>query len=187
MSTPVQQEWVCALPLMQQSVLFAAIRGPDGVRKGHPVKPILRWYRRSILLSAFDRRALDNPFEEGGGSFTGPFTIRDASSVLGHKVPNNPANPQVKKAMRHAFGHLPDVYLTLVDELPHHFQLHFMHASQIVGVHHPVKDVREWWWRFYLAVVNDAHLHPETPEEMNLRLSDNPEAWKAREKVRTDG
>lgn len=32
-------------------------------------------------------------------------------------------------------------------------------------------------------IVNDAHLHPETDDEMNARLSDNREKWKRREVV----
>lgn len=46
---PVQQAWVLGIPLMQQSVLFAAIRAPDGLRKDHPVK---------VLMAAFDVAAV---------------------------------------------------------------------------------------------------------------------------------
>ncbi|SDF30085.1 hypothetical protein SAMN04488105_116128 [Salipiger thiooxidans] len=30
-----------------------------------------------------------------------------------------------------------DRYLQSLDELPHHFQLHFMHAAEIIGYKHP--------------------------------------------------
>lgn len=168
---PAQQEWVLQIPYMQQSVLFAAVRAPDGMRKNHPVKVLLRWYRRCILLSAFDRRSLTDPFEPGGGSFTGPFTLEHAAGIFG--IAN----------VREAWGQIREMYLAHVDEIPHHFQLHFMHAAQIVGVHHPDRAIRIWWDGFYLMIVNDAHLHPETPEEMNARLSDNRDEWKRREVV----
>ena len=48
----VLQPWVGHLTLMQQSVLIAAVRGPDGIRKDHPVKLLCRYLRRSFMLSA---------------------------------------------------------------------------------------------------------------------------------------
>lgn len=84
---------------MQQSVLLAAVRGPDGVHKEHPVKGMLRWYRRCILISAFDKRALTSPIDPGGGKFTGP----------------------TKDIIKSRFD-----YLKSIDELPWHFNTHFM-------------------------------------------------------------
>lgn len=177
---PVQQEWVLRIPMMQQSVLFAAIRAPDGLRKDHPIKVLMRWFRRCTLLSAFDKRALTDPFEPGGGSFTGPFEHHHAVAAFpGLNIP-----PSMWGTVRqNYFDEMRKVYLRHVDEMPHHFQLHFMHAAQIVGVHHSNADIRSWWWDFYLMIVNDAHLHPESPSEMNQRLSDNCDAWRAREEV----
>lgn len=177
---PAQQDWITQIPIMQQSVLFAAVRGPDGLRKHHPVKALLRWYRRSILLSAFEKRPLNDPFEEGGGSFTGPFTEAQAIEIFGLDKHLDGWPLQVW------FGRTRELYLDYIDEIPHHFQLHFMHAAQIVGAHHPLPKVRSWWKDFYLMIVNDAHLHPETDAEMNLRLSDNDKAWMARETVAGD-
>ena len=54
----VTQEWVHELSLMQQSVLLSAIRGCDGVARHHKSKALVKWYRRCVLLSAFDGRAL---------------------------------------------------------------------------------------------------------------------------------
>jgi hypothetical protein len=176
---PVQQPWVMEIPLMQQSVLFAAIRAPDGIRKNHPVKVLMRWFRRCVVLSAFDKRALTDPFEPGGGSFTGPFERHHAEAAYHRSI--HPADwMQAQEAF---FDNLRGVYLDSVDELPHHFQLHFMHAAQIVGVHHFDADIRKWWNDFYFMIVADAHLLPEPPEEMNMRLSDNSAEWRAREVV----
>lgn len=174
---PVQQQWVLRIPLMQQSVLFAAIRAPDGIRKDHPVKVLMRWFRRCILLSAFDKRALTCPFEDGGGSFTGPFQEHHAREAFGLNE-NLDGWP-----LSYWFDRTRELYLRYVDELPHHFQLHLMHAAQIVGVHHADPEIRAWWREFYLMIVNDAHLHPESAFEMNLRLSDDCAEWRAREVV----
>lgn len=181
---PVQQDWVLRIPYMQQAVLFAAIRAPDGIQKNHPVKVLLRWYRRCILISAFEKRRIDNPFDLGGGSFTGPFTERHAQKhckFLFERLSSQKALGL--EDMQCMFDYMREVYLEHVDELPHHFQLHFLHAMQIVGCHHPVEKIAEWWKHFYLMIVNDAHLHPETDDEMNTRLSDNRDEWKKREVV----
>lgn len=181
---PVQQDWVCELTMMQQSVLFSSIRGPDGVPKGHPVKPIIRWFRRCILLSAFDRRALSDPFEPGGGSFTGPYTEQHA--LQHHGTDKNFVgllNADGWESIKHlAFSALPGVYLRHVDELPFHFMNHLLQSALIVATYHPDQFCRDWWQAFYDTVVNDLHLHPEGAEEMAQRLSDNEAAWAAREK-----
>ena len=44
-------------------------------------------------------------------------------------------------------------------------------------------DIAEWWHTFYWMIVNDAHLYPESRDELALRLSDNPEEWRKREEV----
>lgn len=184
---PAQQAWVLDIPIMQQSVLFAAIRAPDGLRKNHPIKVLMRWYRRSILLSAFDKRALEDPFEAGGGSFTGPFELHHAQEYFGCSWGTGMASKSTERIWEErpwaAMDRMRKVYLDYVDEIPHHFQLHFMHAAQIVGVHHPIAQIRDWWRTFYLMIVNDAHLQPETDAAMNLRLSDNSAEWLAREEV----
>lgn len=164
----VLQDWVEDLTYMQQSVLIAAVRAPDGLPKNHPVKVIMRWYRRCVLLSAFDGTAILNPHSLGGGSFTGPFTEEHAKAM---GIEGQP------------FSEVRKVYLAHVDEMPHHFQLHMMHAAQIVGYKHSDLEVRRWWNEFYLMIVNDAHLFPESEELMDSRLGDNETQWRAREEV----
>lgn len=155
----VLQNWVQDLKYMQQSVLITSLRGPDGIRKDHSIKVLCRWLRRCVLISAFDGKVLSDPYEKGGGSFTGPLifpmTLEDASKE----------------------------YLRYIDELPHHFQLHFMHATEILGYKHPEPWIREWWNKFYLSIVNDAHLNPESEERMDRRLGDNESNWKTAEEV----
>ncbi len=71
----VLQDWVVGLPMMQQTVLLTAIRGPDNIAKYGEIKLLLRWFRRCVLLSALDGKVLDNPYDPAGGSFTGPSCV----------------------------------------------------------------------------------------------------------------
>jgi hypothetical protein len=71
-------------------------------------------------------------------------------------------------------------YLQCVDELPHHFQLHFMHAVEIIGLKHPDELIRMWWHGVYERLVHDLHLWPETEEQMDARLGDEIAGWAAR-------
>lgn len=161
MSQSVMQEWVHDLTFMQQSVLMAAVRGPDGIRKDHPTKVLCRWLRRSFLLCAFDRVAHNDPYEPCGGSFTGACRTPEVENI----------------------DHALELYLRSIDELPHHFQLHFMHAAEILGYKHPHHGIRNWWHDAYTEIVHDAHLRPETEEQMDYRLGDNEKQWREGESV----
>jgi len=125
---------------------------------------LLRWYRRCILLSAIDQRVLSTPYAFGGGSFTGPSytpTTHDHD-------------------WRQPMDGIVGEYLRELDGLPHHFQLHFLHAAEILGYKHPVSLIRGWWHSTYLRLVHDMHLWPETEEQLDLRLGDDREQWLAR-------
>lgn len=156
---PVTQPWTHALPMMQQTVLLTAVRGPDGLPKYAGVKMLLRWFRRCTLLSAMDGRALTNPYDNNGGSFTGP----------SFPVPHEPWEEMMEEVVSD--------YLRTLDAIPHHFQLHFMHAAEIVGYKHPNQRIQAWWRELYFRLVNDMHLKPEFEDEMDERLGDNREGW----------
>lgn len=172
MKGPVTQEWVHSLTFMQQSVLLSAIRGPDGHGKYNKAKMLLRWYRRCILISAMDGKVLTNPWEEGGGSFTGPSVKQ---RVVFH--PTDEKDYHIMNKLGADMQPIISEYIRASDELPHHFQTHFMHAIQIVGYKHPDLYIREFWLQVYRRIVNNLHLHPETEKEMDLRLGDNREQW----------
>jgi hypothetical protein len=155
----VLQEWTATLPMMQQTVLLTAIRGPDGLPKYGSVKMLLRWYRRCLLLSAMDGKVLVNPFDDNGGSFTGP-------SLQGELAD-----------WEEGMDRLVSDYLRESDALPHHFQMHFLHAVQIMGYKHPGAKTRKWWNKVYHRLVNDFHLHIETEYEMDQRLGDDRSGW----------
>lgn len=155
----VIQEWTQTLPLMQQTVLLTAVRGPDGIAKYSSVKMLLRWFRRCILVSALDGKVLTDPCDPSGGSFTGPSSGASASK------------------WELALNGYVDEYVKELDALPHHFQLHFMHASEILGYKHPDDRIRAWWHGLYLRLVNDMHLCPEPEDVMDDRLGDTRAGW----------
>lgn len=154
----VLQDWVHELSYMQQTVLITATRGPDGLSKDHIAKVLLRWYRRCFLISAFEGKVLSDPNQPGGGSFMGPCTKASINDVV-------------------------DEYLRSVDEVPHYFQLHLMHAAEILGYKHPDILIRKFWYKVYFRIVRDAHLCPESEVAMDKRLGDNEENWRNGEEV----
>lgn len=176
----VLQPWCSCLSMMQQSVLIAAVRGPDGIRKDHVAKVFCRWLRRSFLLSAFDKRALLDPYEPGGGNFTGPCAVIHPMYDFGN-APRDGIGTD--KNGRHSIDAALDDYFRYVDEIPHHFQLHLMHAAEILGYKHPVTEIRNWWWKCYTRMANDMHLNVETAEQMDRRLGDNEKTWREAEEV----
>lgn len=158
----VLQPWVEKLSMMQQSVLLSSVRGPDNSAKYGPVKMILRWYRRCVLISAMDGIILKDPVDVRGGSFTGPSVAGNSSSW----------EDEMKTVV--------DEYMKLQDSLPFHYQSHLMHAVEIIGYKHPDERIANWWNRLYVRLVHALHLHPETEKEMDRRLGDTIEGWKER-------
>lgn len=153
--TSVLQPWVQELPIMQQSVLLSSVRNADMVEKGHPSKDLIRWYRRCILVSAFEGEAFKSPYTRGGGSFTGPL-IKDLAFCV-------------------------DDFLRARDGMSLHYYAHAMHAFEILGYKHPVEHTRREWHEVYSRMAHALHLWPETEEQMDARLGDKPEGWMARE------
>lgn len=185
----VTQAWLGDLPLMQQTVLLTAVRGPDGIGKNHVAKKLSRWLRRCVLRIALDRgsvRAL--PFNPIGthwrtGSFTGEscYEMETGRAYVVDREEKDILYPTWEQAMWEVLRR----YVVTLDELPHHFQLHFMHAAEILGYKHPSSDVREWWRFAYEALANDMHLLPEGEEAMDKRLGDDEGNWRAAERGMT--
>lgn len=158
----VLQAWVCELTMMQQTVLLTAIRGPDNTPKyGGGPKMLLRWFRRCVLFSAIDGRVLHDPIEPNGGSFTGPSLDGD-----------DPEDCWEDRMQAHV-----NDYLRQVDALPHHYQMHFMHAVEILGYKHPDVRIRHFWHALYLRLAHDFHLWPETEAQLDKRLGDSRAGW----------
>lgn len=178
------QAWLHSIPIMQQSVLFSAIRAPDGMAKDHPAKNVIRWYRRCVLISAFDGKVLDNPCDPGGGSFTGPsLSVSEFPDKPGVSVAYDSRNKRwvpVDKWYT-AMGGISNAFLKARDEMTLHYYAHAMHAFQILGVSHPNERIREYWQNMYLRMVDALHLSPEPVEALQRRLGDSEPQWKERE------
>jgi len=177
---PATQDWVHTLTVMQQSVLLSAIRGCDGIAKMHKHKPLVKWYRRCVLLSAFDGKALTDPFSPGGGSFTGPI-VDNLNGPLFEAMPDDVQHNTRCDALQKAC----DDFIDSRDELPAHYTTHFMHAVEIIGYKHPDAQMREFWGDFYERLVHALHLWPESEDQLNERLGDTLEGWRARNDIST--
>ncbi|MBN9441145.1 hypothetical protein [Bosea sp. (in: a-proteobacteria)] len=170
------QDWTHSLTIMQQSVLLSAIRGCDGMPKLHKAKPLVRWYRRCVLISAFDGVALDTPFSPGGGSFTGPLLHSDGSLLSGPMFEALPSSLQHQMRCD-TLQRVSDDFVDSRDEIPAHYLWHFIHAIEIVGYKHPIPQIREFWGDLYVRLVRAFHVYPETEAQMDERLGDNEAGW----------
>jgi hypothetical protein len=181
--TSVLQPWVQDLSLMMQSVLLGAIRGPDGVPKYSSAKNVVRWYRRCVLLSAFDKIALTDPLDRRGGSFTGP-SIENAGFIVRPSLEtpifvdrrgftSRVALPTWWMPMTEVL----DEYMRGLDGMPMHFHNHLTSAFEIVGYEHPDLVISNWFRIAYERFVRDTHATPETKDEMRFRLGDSRENW----------
>lgn len=145
---PVMPEWIFRLPYQQQSVLMLGSRGPDGVRKNHPIKILHACYRGCVFKAAYFGRELRNT--EQADTFMTRDELTDAALWEKH----------VKS------------YFDYIDELPHHYHMHLMHGAQIMGYKHPLPLIRTAWNWFYMRACEAMHVHPETEAQMDGRLSD---------------
>ena len=168
----VLQSWVFDLSIMQQTVLIEIVRGPDGLTKYHVSKFLLRWYRRCLVTSAFEGRVLTNPWEGGGGSFTGPSISDDRAHEMFDEAGNG-GDPNWEKPMLEILNEV----IRSADEMPHHFYRHMMHGFEIMGYKHPDERIRTFWHLCYRRLSMDMHLHMETAEELDVRLGDTREGW----------
>lgn len=165
----VTQDWVQDLTYMQQSVLLTAVRGPDGLPKYHPVKYLLRWYRRAILRSSFLGEVISDPWKDDGGSFLG--ASLDSGDRTSEQLQGLAWEPGMDNVLRE--------YLATLDQIPLHFALHLMHAVEIVGYKHPDDRIRVWFLGMYVRLARDFHLTPETEAQLDHRLGDSREGWLA--------
>lgn len=184
---PVIQEWTWSLPLMQQTVLLSAIRACDGMPKRHKHKPLMRWYRRCVVISAFERKALVEPLSPAGGDFTGPVVptsrhIRESDGRFSYttrdgKYVTVDGQRQLWDAI---LKDAVDDFLDSRDELSQHYYEHAMHAFEVLGYKHPVPWIRKFWHYVYTRIVMAKHLWPEMEGEMDKRLGDDEANWRER-------
>jgi len=160
---PVLQPWLTSCTCMQQAVMLGPVRGADGIQKYDSTKYILRWYRRCLMRVALTYKSVDNPVTKDGASFMGP-------SV---EMP-----PDYDGKWEPLMAPLVDQFIRSLDALPHHFVQHFRNGVEIMGYKHPDLRIRQWWHEFYLRLVKDEHLLPESEERLDERLGDRYDTWR---------
>lgn len=60
-----------------------------------------------------------------------------------------------------------------LDHYPTHFLFHFIHAVEIIGYHHPEEGVRKVYWMRYIKLCKRLHMHGESKEECDARLTED--------------
>lgn len=144
----VIQDWIHEIPLRQQGVLLIALRGPDGMRKESPAKPIIRTLR-------------------GCAMNTGRYGV---PMPLGEFFPDDRFMRMDLIADQHLWGDAVDNFFGSIDELNVHFLQHLLHAAAVLGFNHPIPIVRQRWLDFYHRGVDKLHMKPETEAEFVHRL-----------------
>jgi len=150
--TCVLQEWVWDLPLREQGVLVLALRGPDGAKKEHGAKNIVRAFRACVMVTGATGQALMPGFNLPDDSFMQMYRI-------GH-VKEEPWHEAVVEFFR------------AWDEYNVHFLLHLTHAIEVLGYRHPNDLIRLRWYALYIRIINKMHVKPESMLEMIERLKD---------------
>lgn len=56
------------------------------------------------------------------------------------------------------------------DKYPHHYMMHVIHASEIIGYEHPNLVFRSLFMTFYNRMCHAFHMNPETREQLKTRL-----------------
>ncbi len=145
----VLQDWTQKISTRQQGVLIIALRGPDGVRKEDPAKPIVRTLRGMVMNAGRtggpvgDEVWTDDPF------MTMQW-IKDEYKWTG--------------ATKNFFDQW-DAYNV-------HFLQHLAHAYAVAGIHYIDDPIRRRAWKFYERCCRKLHMNPETPGNVVHRLRD---------------
>lgn len=139
---------------------------PSSLRKWVEDVP---WMQQGVLFSAI--RSADLRFGEEDSS---KIVIRGYRNVIlkpaqniGSFLGKIPSKDKLEEAMKE-FADSHGLY-------PSHFVTHLMHASEIIGYQHSNENIRKIWGNFYYSICKAMHLNPETKEQMEDRLKDNPE------------
>ena len=145
----VLQDWTEQISTRQQGVLIIALRGPDGVRKEDPAKPIVRTLRGLVMNAGRTGAPVGNEVWADDPFMTMQWIVDDDMWTLATKK----------------FFDQWDAYNV-------HFLQHLMHAYGIAGIHYPEKEARVRAWTFYVRCCKKLHLPPETKDLMQYRLRD---------------
>lgn len=119
----------------------------------------LPWKEQSVILSSLR-----------GPDLSRPVAVKKLNRWLRSITQNNAdsSTEYMKEIV------LPDIE-DLKEEVGYctmHYFTHLMHALEIIGYKHPDKFIRDMGEKYYLGLVDFAHLNPETKEQLDKRLED---------------
>lgn len=147
----VLQDWVMELPLRQQGVLVIALRGPDGVRKEDPAKPLVRTIRGLVMNAG--RTGV--PMKPG-------VMWRDDPFMTIHTICD-----------MELWGDVTKAFFDQWDAYNVHFLQHLAHAYAVIGINYPHDEsFKNRAFAFYDRCCKKLHMHREEPEEIVYRLRD---------------
>lgn len=141
----VLQSWVVDLPLRAQGTLMTAVRGCDFEPK--------TWTGAGVAESPGRRLTAYIRY-----CFMVPADQREVDAAPGSFMVSKPPLPFKPSE----FGHLPE-----------HWYAHVMHALEIIGYLHPNKDIGSVAYSYYVEMVRNLHLSPESKREMMMRLMED--------------
>ena len=145
MKQSVLQDWVLELPLRAQGTLLTAVRGCDTEPKQWTATGVA--YSPGRRLTAFIRWCFMVPAD--------PREVDSCEGAFMMSWPPSPFKPS-------EFGHLPQ-----------HWYSHAMHALEIIGHYHPVREIGNQARQLYRDMVANLHLYPEGFIEMRERLTED--------------
>ncbi len=119
----------------------------------------LPWKQQSVILSSLR-----------GPDLSRPVAVKKLNRWLRSITQNNAdsSTEYMKEIV------LPDIE-DLKEEVGYctmHYFTHLIHALEIIGYKHPDKSIRDIGEKYYLGLVDFAHLSPETKEQLDKRLED---------------
>jgi hypothetical protein len=129
--------------------LVIALRGPDGVRKEDPAKPVVRTLRGLVMNAGRTGGPVGNEVWADDPFMTMQWITDDHKWALATKN----------------FFDQWDAYNV-------HFLQHLMHAYAVAGIHYPDMLVKYKAWTFYERCCRKLHLPSETAAEIVHRLRD---------------
>lgn len=148
----VLQNWVNDCSLREQGVLLLALRGPDGAKKEHGAKNVVRALRGCIMVTG----STGKPLIPGEN-------LPDDSFMQMYRIGHVDETPWKEATIE---------FFRSWDEFNVHFLFHLIHASLVLGARHPNNIIRARWLELYDRCCKKCHINPETIQQMTTRLKD---------------
>lgn len=144
-----------------------------GILQGWVAKLGLR--HQGVLLTVI-RGCDTSPKEDASKAFT--------RALRGVLLNTHCANPEDAKSFIEtlpwdAIDDRSNEFLKSVDQYPHHFVMHVIHACEVIGFHHPDCQLRDTFRGIYFRCCKKLHVIPENERQLDNRLSADEHSFAA--------